>query len=316
MQLLIRVLNVNDHPPMFSQAMYYTRVEENSPEGRSVLRVEATDQDGAASAKGTTSGVKYAITRGNPQSNFVIGEDDGHLMTGKRRLDRETQSEYELEVRACDQGQPQLCSTTIVVVEVSDQNDNAPHFPLLPPGQKSASVDVPAAKSGEPLARVIAYDVDERGPNSEIEYSLVDSSSDFSIDQHGRIATTLPLKAGEKRTLHVRAADKGQPLPRASEMEVSLTAVAGPTKGASRANKKPRLLEKDLWQELFVSDSDQVGTAVGVIRAIDEDGDPLWWQIDDATNPNMTFNLQAGTAVRPRGKEATAELVRSLFVGG
>jgi len=113
LHLLVRLVNMNDHAPIFSRPMYFAKVEENSAEGKEVLKVEATDLDSPLGGKGSSGGVRYAIVKGNPQSNFVIDESSGHVTTGKRRLDRETQAEHELTIRACDQGQPQICTTTI-----------------------------------------------------------------------------------------------------------------------------------------------------------------------------------------------------------
>lgn len=49
-------------------------------------------------------------------------------------------------------------------------------------------------------------------------------------------------------------------------------------------------MDPEGWRELYVSDSDSVGVIVGLIRAIDEDNDPLWWKInDDSKNSNQTF---------------------------
>ena len=43
-------------------------------------------------------------------------------------LDREVQAEHVLEVRISDNGTPPLNSTTRVVVQVTDENDNKPEF--------------------------------------------------------------------------------------------------------------------------------------------------------------------------------------------
>lgn len=126
--------------------------------------MEATDPDSSQSATSQSSSIKYAIVQGNPQSNFVIDENTGkslpkdpfkislplskpsllgYLVTGRRKLDRETQADHELRVQACDQGNPKLCASVAVVISVTDMNDNAPTF-------KSTNYDVkvPAERSG------------------------------------------------------------------------------------------------------------------------------------------------------------------------
>ena len=64
----------------------------------------------------------------DPQSLFSINPVSGQILTTTRKLDRETQDEHILEVKVSDSGQPSLHSTTQVVVEVMDQNDNPPTF--------------------------------------------------------------------------------------------------------------------------------------------------------------------------------------------
>lgn len=64
-------------------------------------------------------------------------------MTGRRKLDRETQADHELRVQACDQGNPKLCATVAVVLTVLDTNDNAPTFK-----SQAYDVRVPAERAG------------------------------------------------------------------------------------------------------------------------------------------------------------------------
>lgn len=52
------------------------------------------------------------------------------------------------------------------------------------------------------------------------------------------------------------------------------------------------MLDSKAWQDLYVSDSDSVGVIVGLIKAIDEDNDPLWWKINDDSNNPQTFVFQ------------------------
>lgn len=49
-------------------------------------------------------------------------------LTTSRGLDRETKSEYNLEVVAKDRGSPPLSADVIVKVKVLDVNDNSPVF--------------------------------------------------------------------------------------------------------------------------------------------------------------------------------------------
>lgn len=73
---------------------------------------------------------------GDPHGDFQLHASTGALSTA-RSLDRETRSEYTLEVVAMDRGSPALSATVTVEVKVLDVNDNSPVF-----GKNSYSVEV------------------------------------------------------------------------------------------------------------------------------------------------------------------------------
>lgn len=73
---------------------------------------------------------RYSITYGNPYPPvFSIVPDTGQLKV-VRPLDRDVAggAEYNLRVKATDQGAPSLNSLVSVKVVVEDVNDNAPIF--------------------------------------------------------------------------------------------------------------------------------------------------------------------------------------------
>jgi len=190
-------------------------------------------------------------------------------------------------------------------VQVEDQNDNSPYFPLLPQHQTKFKLDVPVNQTGH-LTRVVAADVDAEGPNSDLEYRLVNAAAGFSVDRHGLISNTKPMKAGDKSSFLLVVRDLSQPS-RESNITLELMAIGRPMRTTNR--KKPRLVERELWKELFVSDSDSVGTILGIMKAVDEEGDLLWWRIDEASNPNMSFTVQTHSSQGSDKGEASAELV-------
>lgn len=102
-----------------------------------------------------------------------------------RRLDREQQSEYRLEIRALDtttSNNPQSSAVT-VKVEIADVNDNAPIWPEDP-----INIQIP---ENTPVGAVVfnftARDADA-GSNCELQYRLVSQqqstkgSSPFAVD--------------------------------------------------------------------------------------------------------------------------------------
>ncbi|KAL3074151.1 hypothetical protein niasHS_014981 [Heterodera schachtii] len=274
LQLFIRVLNLNDRLPLFSQPIYRIGIAENSEENKVVLKVEATDGDDQwAKPSQQSDRLRYSILKGNPQAYFQIDEHSGYIVTSKRRLDRETQSEHELIVQACDQGQ--LCSTATVLVTVSDLNDNAPAFEL----SHFAHFAIPADRQGM-VGRVIANDSDIVG--SKLRFWM-DSSADkrVQMDERGRLFAKEPLGAGTELEVAVWAEDGGVP-PLRANATVRLIALgrAGRLRSSNRA---PYLLEGDEWRHMEVPGEAPPGTVVGIVRAEDADRDPLWWTITSTT---------------------------------
>lgn len=256
-----------------------------------VLKVEATDGDDQwAKPSQQSDRLRYSILRGNPQAYFQIDEHSGYIVTSKRRLDREvpdslphpqkkrkriccqTQSEHELIVQACDQGQ--LCSTATVLVTVSDLNDNAPAFEL----SHFAHFAIPADRQGM-VGRVIANDADIVG--SKLRFWMDCGDERVQMDERGRLFAKEPLGAGTELEATVWAEDGGVP-PLRANATIRLIALgrAGRLRSSNRA---PHLLEGDEWRHMEVPGEAPPGTVVGIVRAEDADRDPLWWTITSTT---------------------------------
>lgn len=100
------------------------------------------------------------------EDHFEISGDTGLVRLAKP-LDREAQSIYMLTVKAIDQGNPQLWSTTTLRVLVLDINDNAPEFI-----SQSYFVNVPENVSlTTDITQVVATSLDA-GVNAQIIYSI------------------------------------------------------------------------------------------------------------------------------------------------
>ena len=68
--VLVTVSDVNDNPPIFSQASYTTSIFDNAPIGSSVAMVAATDGD-----VGTNAQIWYSIWSGS-NGQFIIDSKD------------------------------------------------------------------------------------------------------------------------------------------------------------------------------------------------------------------------------------------------
>jgi protocadherin Fat 4 len=125
----ILVKDVNDMAPELITPRE-TSVSENAAIGTVVLAVKATDRD-----EGRNGYVEYSLGGGG-EGVFTLGPGDG-LLRVAGRLDRETSSNYSLELRARDRGDPPRSTRATLIVTVLDENDNSPVFD---PKQYSASV--------------------------------------------------------------------------------------------------------------------------------------------------------------------------------
>ncbi|CAI4228047.1 unnamed protein product [Auanema sp. JU1783] len=277
--VFVRILDKNDHRPFPTNPIYFANVKENSPQNTVVVKLEASDAD---ELSGTQNSLQYSIVKGDPQSFFSIDPTTGYITTsGSRKLDRETQSEHELSVSICDNGDPQLCTVVPVVITIDDVNDNSPVF-----SQVIHHYNVRSGVSGE-LCRVFAYDADA-GVNGLLYYNITDGDGRFSINEHGTIFTTEPLGGDEVFNIRVQATDKGLP-GHMSETPVVITGIAVP-KSNKKKNKKPII--KNTTQNLLVSDTDQVGVTIATLQALDDDSEVLWWEIQEG-NIEKVFTIRS-----------------------
>ncbi|GAB1604376.1 protocadherin beta-15-like isoform X1 [Argonauta hians] len=130
----LQITDVNDVPPQFTKTMFRFLTYENEESNFPVGFINATDPDLGAGGQ-----LSYSLHADN---NIILPfeiSDFGFIST-RDSLDREQQDIYEFQVLVKDNGRPSLSNTANVVVEVMDENDNAPYFTF--PSVKSFSLDV------------------------------------------------------------------------------------------------------------------------------------------------------------------------------
>ncbi|XP_054282044.1 fat-like cadherin-related tumor suppressor homolog [Macrosteles quadrilineatus] len=138
-------------------------------------------------------------------SDFLLRHDTGELQV-YTSLDREKFHTYHLQVRATD-SVTGSSSDTLVVLEVTDINDNPPVFL-----EERYSTRVPEdAPEGTIVLGVVAMDLDA-GHNGTVRYSLLDSH--FKIDPvNGTLVLlrSLDYETKKHHTIKVVATDMGVP---------------------------------------------------------------------------------------------------------
>ncbi|KAK9728307.1 Cadherin domain [Popillia japonica] len=123
--ILVRVKNVNDNDPIFSQKMYNVSINENSPVGSHVLTVRATDGD--AEEYGV---ITYNLT-GEHSEYFNVNPETGEVTVANTEfLDHETLNQTTIQIVAMDgaAGNLKRSSSVPININILDINDNAPKF--------------------------------------------------------------------------------------------------------------------------------------------------------------------------------------------
>uniref|UniRef100_A0A8C9F9H4 FAT atypical cadherin 4 n=1 Tax=Pavo cristatus TaxID=9049 RepID=A0A8C9F9H4_PAVCR len=168
-KLEVTVVDVNDNAPEFEQDPFIAEIVENlSP--RKLLTVAAVDRD-----SGLNGQLIYEIIEGNTENSFNINRATGEIRS-VRPLDREKLSRYTLTIKASDKGTPLQSTTVKVIINVLDENDNAPRFSQI------FSASVPEnAPLGFTVTRVTTSDEDI-GMNAVSRYSIRDTSLPFIIN--------------------------------------------------------------------------------------------------------------------------------------
>uniref|UniRef100_A0A8C4TY60 Desmoglein 1 n=1 Tax=Falco tinnunculus TaxID=100819 RepID=A0A8C4TY60_FALTI len=156
LELRVRVLDINDNPPVFAQTVFTGSIEESSMDNTLVMKIIATDAD---EPNHLNSKIAFKIESQEPSGPpmFIMNKYTGELHLANY-LDREQHSSYTLVVKASDRdgaadGISSLCSCNVKVIDVND------NFPTLAQSSFSASISENSLSSE--LLRIQALDADE-----------------------------------------------------------------------------------------------------------------------------------------------------------
>nr|XP_015307519.1 PREDICTED: protocadherin gamma-A2 isoform X9 [Macaca fascicularis] len=184
-RICVKVLDVNDNAPVFTQPEYRISVPENTPVDTRILTVTATDAD-----EGYNAQVAYFLEKspGETSEVFELKSTSGDL-TIIKDLDYEDATFHEIDIEAQDG--PGLLTRTKVIIMVLDVNDNAPEF-YITSATSSVSEDSPP---GTVIGLFNVHDRDS-GQNAFITCSLPENlpfKLEKSVDNYYRLVTTRAL---------------------------------------------------------------------------------------------------------------------------
>lgn len=107
--VVISVVDVNDHKPLFVKPSYEAEVSFDAVIGSPILKVVATDRDDGTNAK-----LKYTIAKGNANGSISVDQNSG-LVRVSNKLSPYIK-DYVLTIQAADGGKPSLIAQTSVKV--------------------------------------------------------------------------------------------------------------------------------------------------------------------------------------------------------
>lgn len=202
------------------------------------------------------------ILEGNEDGTFEISNPSGAIVLIKN-LDREHQHSYHLKIPIEESSYFTNYSIIQVTIRVEDSNDNAPVF-------KQADYEVTISEStpiGTSIKKILATDLDQTGPNSEITYDITSGNDAgfFRLDPTSGIICvnkTLDYDRGDvEYDLVLRACDKGEsPMCTLNTFQVILQ---------DENDNEPKFPVLEYLE--FVGENESVGTAVFTAHATDLD---------------------------------------------
>lgn len=295
------------------------QVREDVPVGYvvgNVVTSDSADGDNLVSGRAGGGHVMYTLTSLSPQDSdgaFDMDRSTGSLVVA-RQLDRETQPEYRLEVRALDtstSSNPQS-SAVVVKVDISDVNDNSPKWEK-DPIVLSVPEDSPV---GSAVWNFTASDADY-GSNGELRYSLVNvwpKTKDpvFSVDPLTGTLTllsNLDFETLSEFTLVVKVTDQASNISDrlSSSLTVRITVLD--------SNDNAPAFISPTSKTIHITDGTEAGAAICQVIAVDDDsGDNARiTYVITSGNEQGKFSLGYSSGVLTLSRPVSQELSRSRY---
>ncbi|XP_053097310.1 protocadherin alpha-13-like isoform X38 [Pangasianodon hypophthalmus] len=269
LQIIINVIDVNDNKPVFSRTLYKVSIKENASVGTKIMSLTATDLD-----EGTNSEILYSFFgRANSKTDglFAVLPETGDIVV-KGQIDYEETPAIELRVQARDKGSPPKSSQCKVLVEVLDENDNAPEI-LITPLLDSVKEDT---KPGAAVALVTVSDKD--GGKNGIVHSSIKGLFPFKLESsysnHYSLVVDGPLdrESISEYSVTILARDEGTPpLSSSSVFTVQISDVN---------DNVPHFSMSII--DAYIRENSQIGSQVAKVVAID---------LDLGVNAELSYSL-------------------------
>ena len=278
--VVILIVDVNDNPPIFTQDVYTGSVKEGAMLLYSIVGVAATDAD-----SGLNGRIVYTIEEGNFGDLLAIDNMVNFgLVVVNGDIDRETIDMFVLTIRATDMGTPTMFDSALVIVNVTDVNDNSPIFT-----RDSYSVALREdASAPTNLTSFSAFDADQPQTNN--------SAIDFTLDPDTNIGGVFDLVPVDDNTATLRligqlnfeerqvydllvvATDRGF-VPMSNEVIIRVN--------VTNHNEFPPEVSGN--QTIVVSEAEEVGSQIAQVNVTDLDMEVLNFTIVGVTSGSVAM---------------------------
>ncbi|XP_073470336.1 protocadherin-17 isoform X5 [Aquarana catesbeiana] len=259
LQINIKVIDANDNSPVFESKSYTVEIAENSPLGKMIIDLNATDPDEGSNADIFYSFSGYASEQ--VWDFFSIDSQTGVIQV-KGNIDYEEIQMLEIDVQAEDQGPNPIPVHCKVTVQVTDINDNYPSISFVSVRQGAISE---ASAPGTVIALVRVTDKDS-GKNGQFQCWVLGNvpfKLEDNYDNFYTVVTSRPLdrEIQDEYNVTIIARDNGNP---------SLDSTNSFTVRILDENDNPPSFSKSMYA-LQVSANNIPGEYLGSVLAQDPD---------------------------------------------
>ena len=283
--VIVTVINVNEFRPVFTKTIYEFSIRSPTYNNSIVGSVLAEDSD-----KGQLGRVSYQLIITEDSGSVPFALNENHIVATSTILFAAEKRRYTFNVRAADNGDPPLTSSTDaeVVINIVDNTDRVPYLQPTVIEQDLAE-DTPAGTS---LLQLKATDPDS-GIFGQLTFSLEVSkdASTFTVNaQTGELTlvnnSTLDYKTQNRYVLVARVMDG-----------VGLTSVGTVIFNIVDKNShRPHFVQTDY--KTTIADTTPVGTSLVTVYANDNDvvtGHVIFYRIANGNDgKHFQINEQTG----------------------
>ncbi|XP_053563924.1 protocadherin-17 isoform X3 [Bombina bombina] len=209
LQINVKVIDSNDNSPVFESKSYTVEIPENSPIGKVIIDLNATDADEGSNGEIIYSFSGYASEQ--VWDLFKIDSNTGKIEV-KSNIDFEEHTLIDIDVQAEDKGPNPIPVHCKVTVKITDINDNVPSISFVSVTQGAISE---ASPTHTVIALVRVTDKDS-GKNGQLQCWVLGNvpfKLEDNYDNFYTVVTDRPLdrEIQDEYNVTIIARDHGNP---------------------------------------------------------------------------------------------------------